>query len=584
MIERRRVGFTIRTMCWPLVVATMLAAGGCASGGAPRAEGSAAPESSVHGANVGVYPPRDLANLRLQTRAEASGFLETSRYEDVMRFIDTLRATSKDVHVLSMGKTSQGRDIPLVVLSRPLVRTPAEAKRRQVPIVYLQGNIHGGEVEGKEALLSLLRDLSRNRYLNVVDSIIIVAAPVYNADGNEAFGPQEQNRGEQNGPATVGQRANAQGLDLNRDYIKAEAPETRAALEFFNAWEPDVLVDLHTTDGSYHGYDLTYSPPLNPAARFSGPYVRDTILPTVRALLRLSHRIETYPYGNFVSQDSVERGWFTYDHRPRFGTNYFGLRGRVAVLSEAYSHDPFRKRIASTYAFVSTLLSFIARNREDVLEVGLEADRRTTAFASTVNSSPFVAIRSRLTRRPIVDDVLVEETVRLPDSTRAEAGMPRGLQRTGRTRAVRMPVFDRFEPVIEQTIPYAWIIPSEQAQTLLEPLRRHGLFIEQLTEGATLGGERFVIDSVAASPRVFQNHREVRLSGRWMRTDSLAVPAGAYVVRGGQPRGILALYLLEPMSDDGLATWNFLDAWLPTGTYPISRVMTRLPATLRPVR
>jgi hypothetical protein len=563
------------------VLAPTLCCAACASG--PR---SAAPEAATVGVDVAMYPPRDLANLRLRTRAEESDFAETSRYEDVLRFIDTLKATTADVHVTTMGQTSQGKAIPLVVLSRPVVRTPAEAKRRQVPIVYVQANIHGGEVEGKEALLALLRDLSRNRYRNVLDSLVIVAAPVYNADGNDALGPQERNREDQNGPALIGQRANAQGLDLNRDYIKAEAPETRGALAFFNEWEPDVFVDLHTTDGSYHGYDLTWAPPLNPAARFSGPYTRDTVLYTVRLGLRQKLRIETFPYGNFVSQDSVERGWFSFDHRPRFGTNYVGLRGRIAVLAETYSHDPFRKRIASTYAFLTELLSFLARHNEDVMEVGPEADRRTTAFASTLNSSPFIPIRSRLSPRPHMEDVLVEETVATGDSVRAEPGMPPGLRRTGRTRSVRMPVYDRFDPTVQQTLPYAWVIPAEQAQMLLDPLRRHGIYIEEITEATVVAGERFIIDTVAQSPRLFQGHREVRLGGRWMPTDTLPLQAGSLVVRGGQPKGILALYLLEPLSDDGLVTWNFLDAWLSRGgTYPITRVMSRIPAApLRPMR
>ena len=125
--------------------------------------------------------------------------METSRYADVMAFIDSLKATSRNIYVTTMGRTSQGRDIPIVVISRPIVRTPADAKRLNRPIVYVQGNIHGGEVEGKEALLSLLRDLDHDQYQNVIDSLVIVAAPIYNVDGNEAVGPQEQNRTEQNG-------------------------------------------------------------------------------------------------------------------------------------------------------------------------------------------------------------------------------------------------------------------------------------------------------------------------------------------------------------------------------------------------
>lgn len=531
---------------------------------------------------LGSYPPRDLERRQPQTRAEASRFAATSGYADVMAFIDSLRAASRDVYVTTLGQSPQGRDLPLVILSRPLVRTPAEARRLGRPIVYLQGNIHGGEVEGKEAALALLRDLAVDPYKNVVDSVVILAAPIYNADGNDAMGPQARNRGAQNGPALVGQRANGQNLDLNRDYIKAEAPETRAALRLFNAWDPDVFVDLHTTNGSFHGYALTWAPPLHPAARFSGPFTRDTILPVLQDALRRNRRLETFPYGNFASQDAPERGWVTYDHRPRYGTNYYGLRGRIAILSEAYSHDAFRTRIASTYAFVHDLLSLVAANADDVMEVAREADRRTTAFASTPNNSPLIAIRSQLTTTPAMADVLVENVERTADTVRAEAGLRPGLRRTGRVRAVRMPVVDRFEPTLLQTLPYAWIIPAAPAR-VFELLGLHGVFVEQFVERAVVRAERFVIDSVARS--AFQGVGQTQLLGRWSPADSVAVDAGAVVVRAGQPLGILALVLLEPQSDDGLATWGFLDDSLRAGgAYPVLRVLDPIVVPLRGLR
>jgi hypothetical protein len=532
----------------------------------------------------GVYPPRNFQSRRPLTRAERSNFAETSTHADVMAFIDSLKATSKTMYVTSMGKTSQGRDIPLVVMSRPVVHSPSEAQRLNRPIVYIQGNIHGGEVEGKEALLSLLRDLDQDTYRNVLDSLVIVAAPIYNADGNDAMGPQETNRSEQNGPAVVGQRANGQGLDLNRDYIKAEAPETRAALDFFRAWDPDVFIDLHTTDGSYHGYALTYAPPLNPAARFSGAYTRDTILPAIRTWLHLNRRIETFPYGNFVSQDSVEKGWYTYDHRPRFGTNYYGLRGRMAILAEAYSHDPFRRRIAATYTFLLTTLSTVASNAEDVVEVGDEADRRTLGFATAVGNAPRIPIRSTITRAPRQDDVLVQDVVRSGDSTLYQAGMPRGVRLTNELRRVRMPVYDRFDATLDQSLPYAWVFGPEQS-ALVDVLRRHGLFIEQLGERTTVRAERFVIDSLVRNARAFQGHLEVQPLGTWQANDALVLEPDTYVIRAAQPLAILATYLLDPQSDDGLVTWNFTDPWIRRGApFPIVRVLDRMGAPLRPLR
>jgi hypothetical protein len=529
----------------------------------------------------GAYPPRNLAQLRPQTRPERTGFTETSTYADVQAFIDSLRVISPTLHVTRLGKAPSGKDIPMLVLSRPAVRTAAEAKSLHRPIVYLQGNIHGGEVEGKEAVLSLLRDLSLDRFQNVLDSLVIIAVPIYNIDGNDAMGPQERNRPAQNGPALIGQRANGQGYDLNRDYIKAEAPETRAALEMFRTWDPDIFVDLHTTNGSYHGYALTWAPPLNPAAIFTGAFTRDTVLPTLRQVLRARLRIETFPYGNFRSQDSVEQGWFTYDHRPRFGTNYYGLRGRVGILSEAYSHDPFRRRIASTYSFTATLLSLIAQNSEEFLDVGRDADRQTTAYTSTGNNSPRIAIRSRLSRQGHLEDLLVEVLDRTGDTIRTEPGLRPGIRRTGRVRVARVPVVDRFEPVIEQTLPFAWVIPAEQ-ESIIAPLRANGIFIERATEPLRLRAERFTIDSVVRSAQTFQGHQEVRLTGRWS-ADTASIAPGTYLVRAGQPLGILALYLLEPQSDDGFVTWNFMDAWLrPGALYPLPRIVERITSPLAP--
>jgi hypothetical protein len=552
------------------VVASALAA--CAGhGGIPSPQGS--------------YPPRDLAGRQPQTRAEASGFMETSSHADVVAFVAALQLASKDIYVASLGKSPQGKDLPLVILSRPLVKTAAEAKRLGHPIVLIQGNIHGGEVEGKEALLALLRDLALDPYKNVVDSLIIMAVPIYNADGNDSLGPQRQNRGAQNGPERIGRRANGQNFDLNRDYIKGEAPETRAALKLFNEWDPDVFVDLHTTDGSYHGYALTWSPPLNPASVFTGAYTRDTVLPALAENLRRARRIETFPYGNFLREDSVGRGWITYEHKPRYGTNYYGMRGRISILSEAYSHDPFKKRIASTYAFVHDLLSLLAANQQEVLDVGRDADRLTTGFASTGSGNRPIAIRSRFIQNPPMGDVIVEDVVRTPgDTTRSEPGLRPGEKRTGKTRVVRMQVIDRFEPSLMQTVPYAWVIPAAQAK-LLEPLQMHGFAIEQLSERTTLRVERFTIDSIARRGQPFQGHQEVSLEGRWSNGDTATVDAGTYVIRAAQPLGILALALLEPQSDDGLVTWNFLDAWLQKGgIYPILRVTDRITAPLQRIR
>ncbi len=507
------------------------------------------------------------------TRAERSHYLETSTYADVVAFLDSLKALGAPCVFGSIGKTFEERDIPFAIASRPPVHTPDEARRTGKPIVYVQANIHAGEVEGKEALQALLRDLAFPRAPNVLDSIVLIAIPIYNADGNERFASQEKQRTEQNGPELVGQRPNGQGLDLNRDYVKAEAPETRASLAMLDAWDPDVFVDLHTTDGSFHGYALTYSPSLNPAAPL-GDYTR-ALLAELRRRVRDRDGYETFDYGNFsdafgneVSTDTLHSGWYTYDHRPRFGTNYYGLRNRVAVLSEAFSHDPFERRVKSTYAFTKELLSLVAERGAQLKAKERAAERRIERTSRGVRYD--VPLRSALPSTAPSQPVRFEVLARTGDSTRTQPGVPRGLRRTGEIRTRVMPVFDRFVPTLTRPLPGGYLISGRDTATLRR-LREHGILPTRYSAPAPRGLERFALDSIQRSPRAFQGHNEVRVVGRWRPAGSVQI-ADPYVVSAADRRGVLAMYLLDPESDDGLATWNAFDDQIAVGgSFPILR-------------
>lgn len=513
------------------------------------------------------------------TRPELTAYRETSRYADVRRFLDSLRALRAPLVFGSIGRTTEGRDIPYVIASRPLVSRPSEAKNLGRPIVYVQGNIHAGEVEGKEALLALLRDLSFSRRPNALDSLVLIAVPVYNADGNERLGPQSRNRTEQNGPEMVGVRDNGQNLDLNRDYVKAEAPETRASLAMFNAWDPDVFVDLHTTNGSYHGYALTYSPSLNPAAFFGGVHARDSLLPVLRERMRTRHGFEVFDYGNFLTDDragipeaTAPEGWATFDSRPRFATNYYGMRGRVAILSEAYSHDPFERRIASTYSFVSEILSLVAERSAAIRSLSARADSQPRAWGRSPDSLQMVPIRSELIGTPRMMDVIKEDIENAGDSSLTQPGVPRGQRRTGRFRTIRLPVFDRFTSTLDRTPPAAYVVAPEDT-AVVTLLRRHGVRVDRSDSAWTARGESFTVDSIVTARRPFQGHREVRLKGKWER-GLQTLPARSFIVSTTQPLGALVVYLLEPESEDGLVTWNFFDGRMQKGgKFPVKRVL-----------
>ena len=501
-----------------------------------------------------------------RTRAERTAWRETSSWSDVTAFIASLASMGAAVHVDTIGRSPGGRPLELVIASRPLVRTPAEARRSGKAIVYVQANIHAGEVEGKEALQAILRDLTLAATPNALDSIVLLAVPVYNADGNERLGPQARTRTEQNGPERVGERANGQGLDLNRDYVKAEAPETRATLAVFTAWDPDVFADLHTTDGSFHGYALTYAPSLNPAAELppvnGGAFARDSLLPELRRRMRARHGVETFSYGNFsteygadVTPDTTKQGWFSYDHRPRFGTNYYGLRGRIAVLSEAYSHDPFERRVAATRAFVSELLSLVAERSAAIHARSLAADSAVSAWGA--RGGVEIPVRAELTRTPFTALVIAEDLERLADSTAvSEPGVPAGLHRTGRFRTLALPVHDRFTTTLTARMPRGYAIAAAES-ALVTLLRTHGLRVERVESAREVEIERFVADSTIVAAQPFQGHRLVRVEGRWLVGNGV-LDVCSFVVPTAQPLGVLAVYLLEPGSDDGVVAWGLV--------------------------
>jgi len=528
------------------------------------------------GAPTAVVPPSALP----VTRAERTDYRETSSYADVMTFLDVIRGLGAPITMDTLAISPAGRVVPLIIASRPRVRTVDEARALKRPVVYIQANIHAGEVEGKEAMLALLRDWSFSARPNVLDSLVLVIIPIYNADGNEKLAPQARNRGAQNGPEMIGERPNGMGLDLNRDFIKAEAPETKGALTAFTRWMPDVYMDLHTTNGSYHGYALTYSPSLHPAAPLA-PFTADTLLPEIRRRMKVRHGFEVFPYGNFTGADGRESitattksGWWTYEHKARYGTNYYGLRGGISILSEAYSHDPFGRRVASTRAFVQEILSYLAE-RPAAIRTRVATGMAAATFTSD-RVAP-VAVRGRFLSRPDTQAVLVEALERLADSAAfTQPGVPRGIRRTGTIAAQRMPVVDRFEAAMRRSPSVHGYVLGSEWSAAVALLRTHGVPVTSVAAETTVPVQQFRIDSVVASGRAFQGHREMRVEGRWVDT-TLTVPAGSFLVRTGSPLDLVAMQLLEPETDDGLLTWNLFDkALVVGGVAPVARLRAPL--------
>jgi hypothetical protein len=518
--------------------------------------------------------PQDKADP-LQTRPERTNFEETSRYDDVAAFLTALAAKSPLVRTMSFGTTEEGRAMPLVTLSNPAVARPAD-KPAGRPVVFLLANIHGGEVEGKEAVQILMRRLTGGDLRPLLDRMVIVIAPNYNADGNEAV--DVMNRTAQYGPvAGVGRRENVKGLDLNRDYMKLESAEARALAAAFTAWDPHLMVDLHTTNGSYHGYHLTHSIPLNLSfSQKSLDYHRNTMMPAIMKALEANHKTRSYYYGNFGRGNAAPgtlRRWTSFDWRPRAGQNYVGVRNRLTILSEAYSYLSFKRRIDVSEDFVDEILKYVDAHRAEIVALTRTLDAEWIKRAESAADIPLgVEYEMRPLAKPV--EILVGE-VRQELNPRNQRNMTVALEDSFKPEL--MDDYAYFAPTRTVNLARVYVLPNDPAfQPIVDKIRQHGIVVETLASPLTAEIASFVVEAITKSPKPFQGHNEVRLKGQYT-TATATIPAGTTVVRLAQPLGLLAAYFLEPESDDGLTNWNFLDQWLEVGKpAPVRKIMTNV--------
>ncbi|MGI9175703.1 MAG: M14 family metallopeptidase [Rhodothermales bacterium] len=497
----------------------------------------------------------------LTTRAEATEYEETTRYDEVMAFLDVLAATSERMHLTHFGYSVEGRRLPLMVYGDVADATPEAVQATGKTRVFVQANIHAGEVAGKEAALVLLRALAAGRHAAWADSLVLLVAPIYNADGNEQV--SLYHRPQQHGPVGgMGQRPNAQGYDLNRDHMKLDTPEARSLVRLFSLYDPHVVIDLHTTNGTVHAYHLTYAPPLHPSTPASiVRLLREAWLPDVTAAIDTSHGWATTYYGNVPPEGmDVPRGWYTFDHRPRFGNNYVGLRGRFALLSEAYAYATFEERTLASLYFIEEAIAYAARNADTIRQITATAD------STPIVGTP-LALRAEHARSDKLEAILLGEVER----ERHPYTGREILRRLDVRRPDTMYTYGTFRPTETAVAPRAYIIPPD-LDVARDRIMAHGIRYEVLEAAEARTVERFHIDSVQTSDEPFQEHLEQTLFGTYVTAEE-NLPAGTWLVPTDQPLGRLAFALLEPRSDDGLASWGLLSDALKKGAfYPIWRL------------
>ncbi len=488
--------------------------------------------------------PAPAANELPLTVAEFSDYLSTSKSSEVRKFIDDCDEQARHVTKFEFGKTVEGREMVGVFVANEFYELGEQDHRN---IVLLLGNIHSGECTGKEALLMLLRELTHNPDHPWLDQNVIVFVPNYNADANDRMGLL--NRPGQLGPANgMGRRENAQELDLNRDFGKLETPEARALVALIDRINPHVFVDCHTTNGSKHQYSLTYDIPHNPATALPiREFLRLRMMPAITNQLA-KQGLNTFYYGNF---DSEHTQWVSFGHEPRYSTEYVGLRGRLAILSEDYSYLNYRDRIFATKDFVSAILDYATQNVVAIHDLLNDVDSDLVQLAAAQPSRIEVSLAAKPTA--FAKKFIIK-------------GYQGDLPQDFECDFVANYVSTKASP-----LPYAYIIPKEFSR-VANRLKMHGVKIKRIISPKITDVEIDTISDFVRQPFPFQRHHLIRADVT-RKLVQRSIEYGSYVIQTDQPLGRLSSYLLESESDDGFVCWNFFDEKLEKGAeYPVWRL------------
>ncbi len=508
--------------------------------------------------------PTGVGRAEWRTPAELADYLRTPDYAETVRYLDRLEGAHPDrLRIENFGRTGEGRDLKVAICSADGRFDPAAIHASGRVVLLVQNAIHAGEMDGKDACLALLRDLLFDPKMGrLLERVAVVAIPVYNIDGHERRSPY--NRINQNGPEEMGWRANGRNLNLNRDYLKADAPETRAFLRLFRRWSPDFFVDNHVTDGADFQYDVTFgldeTPDVFPE---TARWIREAVTPELEREVNASGHLALPGLVNLVDETDPAQGLeFTYN-APRFSTGYMVLESRPGLLVELHMLKSYRERVTADYTILRALLSVLNRDAGTLAEINRRADRDAESLGITDRERwPFplalawdgtvsdVRFRGRRFER-FRSDVSGATAVRYgPEPWEATIPVRSGVR------------------VVASTLPPAGYIVPPQWNEVIDVLEAHGIELERTTSAWTGEVERYRCAGMRWSTDPFEGRHPVLSAGNVesamgrfgscsLSVESMSFPSGSAVVPLRQKLSKVAIHWLEPEAPDSALRWGF---------------------------
>jgi Zinc carboxypeptidase len=488
-----------------------------------------------------------------RTHAELTDYRETPNYSDTVAFARRLAHASPAIDYESFGFSGQGRELPLMIASETSTFTPAAAQAQEKAVVLVQACIHSGEPDGKDAVFALLRDIAITKTAaGILDQVVLLFIPIYNTDGHERSSPF--NRINQNGPTDMGWRTTSTYQNLNRDYMKADTPETRAWLRLWDEWQPDLFIDCHVTDGADYRCNITYH-----HEHHAG--VDDAVLEWERDVFGGRVAPATEAAGNVISwyleftdNRDLTLGTRDFNGSPRFSTGYVPARNRPGILIETHMIKDYRSRVVGTYDFLRAALIEVNRDPKLLRRLGRDADARTVAAGREFNPDRLYPLDFALTDEATPFDLKAFQYETEQSEVSGDLRVIYGREPLDLT----VPMYQTFKVTKAVAPPLQYIVPGQWTE-VISVLKAHGLEMKTLADFVPIEVESYRFVNVSWPSEPFEGRHLPRF-GVEKLFETRVFPPGSVVVPMAQTAGRVILNLLEPEAPDSLAHWGFFNA------------------------
>ena len=508
-----------------------------------------------------------------ETSFEKSGFISTPDYELTMDYFQRLADNSEFADFFSFGISPQNRELKYLLVTKEItkgIRTEMKVRKLSGPVVLIINGIHSGEIEGKDASMLLLRELlvtKEKEYL--LEGINIIIVPIFNVDGHERR--SKYNRINQNGPAEMGWRTTAQNLNLNRDWMKADAPEMRAMLKLVNEWNPDFIIDTHTTDGADYQYTITYSLEWSKNIYHkTGKWLKENFVPYLeRGVEDKGYLIAPYIYLKEWNK-GLDGGLVYWPATPRFSTGYFALQNRPSFLIETHMIKSYRDRVYSTKAMFETTLDFIYSNAISLINLNKEADEQSIKLFNAGDKIYLPLAYDRSEKFELINFKGYEYHWEPSDISGTQK-----LVYTDREKDFSVKYFDNIVVTDSVKIPRGYLIPIEWNELLFKMITFHGIKSEFKAAGEKIKVERYHFTSVKFNSVPYEGRQPADLEYEII-TENLTLDQDMIYIPTDQKSMRVIVNLLEPKSADSYVRWGFMNQIFERKEYYEDYVMEKV--------